>query len=48
MMLNLIDAIGIFENPIAQLLVILGIAGIVDGVRPTSAGVPPDASDQSC
>jgi hypothetical protein len=33
MLSNLIDAIGSFENPIVQLLVIVGIAAIVDGVR---------------
>ena len=45
MMFNLIDAIGAFENPIVHLLVIVGIAAVVDGVRLTRTGAPPDASD---
>ena len=45
MMLNLIDAIGAFENPVVQLLAILGIGAIVDGVRLTRAAAKPDASD---
>ena len=45
MMLNLIDAIGAFENPIVQLLSIVGLAAIVDGVRPKRTAAVPDASD---
>ena len=28
MMLNLIDALGTFENPVAQLVVVMGIAAV--------------------
>jgi hypothetical protein len=45
MLSNLIEAIGAFEGPIVHLLVIVGIAAIVDGIRLTGARVQPDASD---
>ena len=37
MMLNLIDAVGGFENPVAQ-LVIMGIAGAAVGAIPRNTG----------
>ena len=40
MMSNLIDAIGAFGNPIL-VLVILGIAAVVDGVRLTARELRP-------
>ncbi|HWM23075.1 MAG TPA: hypothetical protein VNO51_25515 [Ilumatobacteraceae bacterium] len=34
MMLNLIDALGTFENPVAQLVVVLGIAALAGSRLP--------------
>ena len=45
MMLNVIDAIGAFKDPIVQLLAIVGLAAIVDGVRLMRTTAVPDASD---
>jgi hypothetical protein len=33
MMLNFVDSIGTFDHPVLQLLVVLGIGAIGDGVR---------------
>jgi hypothetical protein len=38
MMLNLIDALGTFENPVAQLVVVMGIAALAGSRLPARLG----------
>jgi len=45
MMVNLIDVIGTFDTRVAELLIVIGIAAIGDGVRLVRAGARPEASD---
>jgi hypothetical protein len=45
MMVNLIDAIGTFDTRVAELLIVIGIAAIGDGVRLVRTGARPEASD---
>jgi hypothetical protein len=40
MMLNLIDALGTFQNPVAQLVVVTGIAGVAGSRLPGRRGGP--------
>ena len=44
MMLNLIDVLGTFENPVAQLVVVMGIAAVAGSRLPARRGGP-DARD---
>ena len=47
MMLNLIDALVSFENPVAKLLVILGLSAVaaIDGIGLRPRAVMPDPSE---
>jgi hypothetical protein len=45
MIVNLIDVIGTFDTRVAELLIVIGIAAIGDGVRLIGAGARPEASD---
>ena len=45
MLLNFIDTIGMFDKPAVQVLVVLGIAAVADGVRLTLGKARPDAPD---
>ena len=45
MMVNLIEVIGTFDTRLAELLIVIAIAAIGDGVRIVRAGARSDASD---
>jgi hypothetical protein len=42
MMVNLINVIGTFDTRVAELLIVIGIAAVGDGVRLIRAGARPE------